>query len=147
MNAGNAPLWGWALEDKSRSLQVQYCSVDNTFHALVHAVLIMDYKCWCADVVPSRLGKYNWLTFGSLSSGSWPQNPYGPTLHSDLQVNICLSQHQGDPSLLKSCVWFPLCLSFIFCRMTLLPATQQFYLVRATKIECLTGKVISFFSK
>jgi len=38
-----------------REVFVEYCSVENTSHILVHAVLIKDWKCLCASVIPSML--------------------------------------------------------------------------------------------
>lgn len=42
--------------------------MDNTSYSLIHTALIMDYKCWCAEVTPSTLGHL--LTLVSLPSGS-----------------------------------------------------------------------------
>lgn len=72
-----------------------------TLWEVVHTNLIVDYKCWCADVTLPRwvIDPLLGLLHRDLDHST--ENLYAPTPHNDLKVHVCLSQHQDDPSLLK----------------------------------------------
>lgn len=154
---GNAQLWRWALEDKYLLLETEYYSMDNSSHILVRAVLIKNYNYICARVIPSMLG--NWFTWSLSSVLAMTDKTYTLLLYTLIFrfISVSVDIKMTPSSLNQACCAFTG--SWLYFRIPFVPFfhTSQddtiachpimFYVVRAPKIERLTGKVISFFFK